>query len=178
MKKFLMLSVAALIAVGILAFGATSWAYAQDGLPVCPFCGEQQRMGGRGGFQGQGYDGEYGPLHDDLLPALAEAFGLTPAELEAAHADGKTLWQIAQDQGKTFAEFQALVLEARTQAFEQMVADGVITQEQADWMLERMGGRRSGGFGQGLTNPEGCGMYGAASSAGYGMRGGRWNNQP
>jgi hypothetical protein len=106
-----------------------------------------------------------------MFPALAEAFGLTTDELAAAHAAGKTLWDIAQEQGKTFEQFQALMLEARTSAFEAMVSDGVLSQEQADWMLERMGGADGYGLGSG-----GCGMSGGA---GYGMRGGgRWNSQP
>lgn len=183
MKKILVIGTIAVAIVAALAFGLTNWAYAQDDLPVCPFCGEGSWMGGRGGFRGQVDGDEYGPMHDYMFPAIAEAFGLTETELEAAHDAGKTMWDIAQEKGFTFEEFQTLMLNARTQAFEKMVADGVISQEQATWMLSHMNGAQGGGYGPGMRGAGGCGMYDGDEypSGGYGrgMRGGgRWNNQP
>jgi hypothetical protein len=68
---------------------------------------------------------------------------MTVEELDAAHAEGKRLEEIAEEQG---VELQT-VLDARQAALEealaQAVADGVITQEQADWMLARMDERRA-----------------------------------
>jgi hypothetical protein len=65
---------------------------------------------------GFGWDGPHGlgGVHDE--EALAEALGITVEELEAARA------------------------EARTAAIEQAVADGLITQEQADQLLAQEGG--------------------------------------
>jgi hypothetical protein len=177
MKKSLMIGAIAIAVVAVLALGVTGWAYAQDGQPVAPYNGGGGWMGGRG-MHGWAGDGQYGPMHDYMFPAMADAFGLTEAELQAAHDEGKTLWDIAQEQGLTFEEFQTRMLEARRQAFEQMVAEGVISQEQASWMLERMSGARSGGYGPGMMGGGGCGGYPSAGF-GSGMRnGGRWNNQP
>jgi len=177
MKKILVIGAAVVALLALLGFGYTNLAYAQDDQPLCPFCGEGEWNRGRGGFQGQMAAGEYGPMHEYLHAALAEAFGMTPEALEAAHDGDQTLWEIAQDQGVSVEAFQALVQEARAAAFEQMAADGVISQEQA----ERMSGRMFGGRGQGGAVSGDCGMYGAEASGTYGpgMRGGgRWQNQP
>ena len=176
MKKILVIGAAVAALVTFLGFGYASLAYAQDDQPLCPFCGEGEWSRGRDGFQGHMAAGEYGPMHDYLHAALAEAFGMTPEALEAAHDGGQTLWEIAQDQGVSAEAFQALVQEARAAAFEQMAADGVISPEQAEWMA----GRMFGGRGQGGAVSGGCGMYNAESTGtfGPGMRGGRWQNQP
>jgi len=176
MKKFLLIATVVTAFVAVLALGITSWAFAQAPDPddtVCPYCGSYGAgmMGGRGGRGGQ--YGEAGPLHDYMFPAIAEALGLSTDELQAAHDAGKTAWVIAQEQGKTFEEFQTLMAEARSKAFTQAVADGVITQAQADWMLERMNGAQGNGYGAGMMGAGGCGGYGPGNRGG-----GRWNNQP
>ena len=183
MKKLLVIGAIATAIVAVAALGLTSWAYAQDTQPTCPFCGDSSQMGMGGGYRGQAGTDEYGPMHDYMIAAIADAFGVSPEELEAAHDSGKTMWDIAQEQGKTVEEFQAVMLAARTQAFKQMVADGVITQDQADWMLNHMNGGMGGGYGRGGFGAGGCGMTTESQSAGYGPgmhggRGGRWNNQP
>lgn len=175
MKKFLLIAIVVTAFVAVLALGITSWAYAQAPDPddtICPYCGSygSGMMGGRG-FRGQ-YGAE-GPLHDYMFENIAEAFGLTTDELQAAHDQGKTLWVIAQEQGKTAEQFQTLMAEARTKALTQAVADGVISQEQADWMLEHMNGAQGRGYGPGMMGAGGCGGYGAGNRSG-----GRWNNQP
>ncbi|MBN1373248.1 MAG: hypothetical protein JW987_15030, partial [Anaerolineaceae bacterium] len=110
------------------------------------------------------------PMSDYMHAALADKLGLTVAELEAKEAEGVTAWQIAEAQGLTVEEFRAMMLEARTTALAQMVADGTITQEQADWMSQRgagsMGAR--GGCPTGETGP-GTMMRGNGNRGG-GMR--------
>jgi hypothetical protein len=129
-------------------------------------------MGGRGGFGGQA-NGSYGPLHDYMFPAVAEALGLTSEELQAAHDSGQTFYDIAAAQGLTVEEAQALMADVRAQALEQAVADGKITQEQADWMAQRMQGGM--GYGRGACG----GQTGSAGQGGMmGGRGGRWSTQP
>jgi hypothetical protein len=109
MKKFLVFAAIAAVVV-IAAAGMTTWVFAQDAPPACPNCGEygSGRMGGRGGFGGQA-SGSYGPLHDYMFPAVAEALGLTPEELQAAHDSGQTFYDIAAAQGLTVEEAQALM---------------------------------------------------------------------
>ena len=99
------------------------------------------------------------------ITAFAQALGLTPEELETRRLAGDTLWDIAQEQGMTTEQFQEMMTTARTSAINQAVADGVITQAQADFMLERMETMMGNGVGPGF------GM-------GNGGCGGRWNNQP
>jgi len=113
------------------------------------------RANNQDGFSCPMWDGdedgaqEYGPLHDYMFPAFAQALGLTPAELEARRQAGDTLWTIAQEQGLTTEQFQQMITTARNTAVSQAVADGIITQEQADFMLERMGGMMGNGYGPG-----------------------------
>ncbi len=104
--------------------------------------GGRQRGGtGQGMMGGARVDGQYGPMHEYMEKAFAEALGISQTDLETALAGGKTMWQVAQEKGMTLDQFQKVMLDARTNAFKQMVADGVITQAQADWMLSRMGAR-------------------------------------
>jgi len=117
-------------------------------------------MGGYGP-RGSGIMAQY---RDEMHAALAEALGLSVEEFEAALAEGQTPWQIAQGQGMDADAFREAVLAARADVLAQAVEDGVITQQQADWMLERMQNRPWGGFGMGY-GPRG-GMMG----------GGGWNN--
>jgi len=187
MKKFWIIGT--LAALALIAFGVVEYAYAQSQDSDSPNgtgeygCG----MFGAGSGQGNGRqmgrgmmgnrddnqgetgcpmgNGEYGPLHDYMYNAFAQALGLTPEELETRRLAGDTLWDIAQEQGMTAEQFQESMTTARTNAINQAVADGVITQEQGDFMLRNMGRIAENGVGPG---------YGA----GNGGCGGRWNDQP
>jgi hypothetical protein len=195
MKKFWIIGT--LAALALIAFVAVGYAYAQsqdsdspngaDGYD-CGMFGAGSRQGnggrmGRGMMGNRGYnnqdgtgcpfaDGdedEYGPLHDYMSNAFAQALGLTPEELETRRLAGDTLWVIAQEQGMTTEQFQEMMTTARTGAINQAVADGVITQEQGDFMLERMERMQENGVGPGFgLGNGGCTRFG----------GGRGNNQP
>jgi hypothetical protein len=110
--------------------------------------------------------GAYGPLHEYMVAAFAEALGLTPEELQARYDDGDTPWDIAQEQGLTQEEFAELVVTARTEALNQAVAEGAITRQQADWMIQRMDQMHENGF-----TPGSC--PGMTNGRGQGRR---WNN--
>jgi hypothetical protein len=114
-----------------------------------------------------------GPLHDYMEKALAEKLGLPLATVEAQFDAGKTLYQIALDNGITPAGLPAFMQEIRTTAINAALSDGVVTKAQADRMLQ------SGGFGlgqgmmRGGTGTAPCG--GTGTPVGTGMqRGGRW----
>lgn len=110
----------------------------------------------------------YGPMHDYVEQALADKLGLTKAEVEAQLTSGKTMYQIALDAGIAEADVPALLQEVHKTAFDKAVADGVITREQADFMLQRMS---QYGFNYGN-----CPMQnGTANGYGYG-RGGMMGN--
>jgi hypothetical protein len=133
-------------------------------------------MGGRGAHGMMGFggpvDGSYGPMHEFILTTFAEAFGLTPEALQIRLDAGETMWQVAESQGYDLEAFRSLMLEARADALQQAVEDGTITQEQADWMSQRMGSR---GYGNGAcdgTGPKGAGVRGGGMH-GFGNRGAR-----
>lgn len=80
------------------------------------------------------------PLRDVVDPALikatvAQALGLTEAELDAAHEAGTKLEDLAATQGVTFASVQAAAKAAAIAQINQAVADGKITQTMADEMI-------------------------------------------
>jgi hypothetical protein len=114
-----------------------------------------------------------GPLHEYMEKALAEKLGISVATIEAQFDAGKTLYQVALDNGIAQADLSGFMLEVRTTAINAALADGVITQAQADKM-HRVAGR---GMGQGMmrggTGVGPCG--GTVIPVGNGMqRGGRW----
>jgi hypothetical protein len=115
---------------------------------------------------------QMGPLHEYMEKALAAKLNLPLATVESEFDAGKSLYQIALDHGITQANVQAFMLEVRTQAIKAAVADGVITQTQADRMLQQ-GGR---GMGTGMMNGNAGNCHGTGIRAGGGMmqRGGRW----
>jgi hypothetical protein len=76
-----------------------------------------------------------------MAGALAELFGLTTDDLAEARQEGKSLSEIGQERGVTEGEILSTMLEARKKALDTAVAEGRITQERADAMLERMQGR-------------------------------------
>jgi hypothetical protein len=118
-----------------------------------------------------------GLLHDYMEKALAEKLGVPLATIETQFDAGKTLYQIALDNGIAQADLPVFMLEVRTTAIKAAVADGVITQAQADRMLQS-GGRSMGqGMGQGMmrggTGAGPCGGTGIPVGTGM-QRGGRW----
>ena len=118
-----------------------------------------------------------GLLHEYMEKALAEKLSVPLTTVEAQFDGGKTLYQIALDNGIAQADLPAFMLVVRTTAIKAAVAEGVITQAQADGILQSRGygmgtGQRYGmmlggtGFGPcgGTGIPVGTGMH----------RGGRW----
>lgn len=81
--------------------------------------------------------------HDALT---AEALGISADELQAAREGGTTLADLLDDLGLTLEEVMAAKQAAYEAAVEQAVADGTLTQEQADQVLSGEGP----GLGHGL----------------------------
>ena len=125
-----------------------------------------------------------GWMHDYVEKAFAAKLGLTENQVEDQLASGKPMYQIALDNGiqqEALADFMNGV---HADALAAAVKDGVVSQEQADWMLQRMQNRGGYGMGNcpmqnGQTNPGGG--YGRRMMNGSGrgmMRGGfGWQNQ-
>jgi hypothetical protein len=171
MKKTLLIVALAVLALGALGVGVVA---AQGGQP--PY-------GQRGVADG------VGPMHDYMEQAMADAVGLSLDEFEARHDAGETFYQIALAQGFSAEEIPALMQDARDAALKAAAEDGVISQDQADWMGSRgfgrggmMGGYGGYGYGDGT-----CPMfdgdevpYGGQFGPGMmgGGRGGRWQQAP
>lgn len=159
MKKTILIVGLVVLALGVLGVGAV---FAQGAQPPV----------GRGSMMGGGY----GPMHEYVEEALADKLGITEKDVEDAFASGKTMYQIALDNGVKEADVAALLTEVHAAAFDKAVADGVLTREQADFMLQRM---TANGFAYGncpMQNGQG-GQYGRGNGYGGMMGGGRWQNQ-
>ncbi len=70
---------------------------------------------------------------------MAQALGLTLEELEAARAEGQTLRDLLTELALTPAELRENLKTAYEEAIQQAVTDGILTQHQADLLLERAG---------------------------------------
>jgi hypothetical protein len=163
MKKTLLIVGLVVLALGVLGVGIVA---AQGTQPSV----------GRGPIMGGGY----GAMHDYVEEALAAKLGITEKAVEDALASGKTMYQIALDNGVKQADVAALLTEVHTSAFDKAVADGIITRAQADFMLQRM---TANGFNSGncpMQDGQG-GQYGRRGQGminGQGMMGGgRWQQQ-
>lgn len=149
--------------IAVIVLGVAGFAYAQTQTPDGLF--GQGRMGGRGtdgawkmgGRGGMMGSAGQGLLHDYMLQAWADAFEMKVEDLQARLDQGDTMWTIAQEKGLSQEAFYQLRQEVRSTAIQAAVADGVITQEQADWMLSHQGGRGGRGAGGACPGMDGSG---------------------
>ncbi len=152
MKKKISILIGGLLAVAVL-FGAynVKTAYAQG----------DTTMMQRGG-SGHGHSGER-RLGQPELEAAAKVLGMTADELSTALADGKTLEDLAttakvdiQDVKDAITAVHADEMRAQIEAG---VADGTISQEKADWLLEGLDKGFLEGRGFGIGGPHVCGGH-------------------
>lgn len=131
------------------AFIGVSQTFAQDTTPPIP-PSDGEGIGPRRFGRGTPGSGE-GFLHEYMSEALAEEFGISLEKLNDLHEEGSTLWDYAQDLNLTVEEFRSKMAAARQAALLKAAEDGVISQDQAEWMADRMenfgGGDHLPGFG-------------------------------
>lgn len=100
-----------------------------------------------------------GPIldQDEMKAVVADVLGMTVEELEAVQEDGTTLPELLEQQGVTVEELQAALQAAYEEAVAAALAEGTITQEQADQLIERglQRGGRGGGPRGGGSGPRG-----------------------
>ncbi len=118
--------------------------------------GPGRMMGGGGMMGGRGMYGYQGEMRSYMISAFASAVGLTVDEVNTRLANGETPRQIAIAQGKAEADLPALWTQVHQEALKAAVAAGVITQAQADVMLQRMNNYSGPGFGPGYRD---CPMF-------------------
>jgi hypothetical protein len=152
MKKTFIMMALIVLALGVLG---VSVVFAQDGPPpVDP--------------------GSYGWMHDYVEQALAAKLGLTEAQVEEQFAAGKPMYQIALDHGIKQEDLASFMNQVHSDAFDRAVQDNMITQERADWMLQRMQNMHQNGYGAGncpMHNGQG-GAFERGRGMGPGMMGG------
>ncbi len=128
MKKTIFILTAALAVVAALGLTAFSYASAR-GLDATT-AGFQHR-----GF-GPGPGGDH-PLAPYVEAAIAEILGISVEEFQAAREEGTRLPELIEAAGLTAEEFQAALETAMPDVLAEAVADEVITQDEADAILER-----------------------------------------
>ena len=162
MKK----TVFATLIVALLAVAVVIPVAAQASTPEYPNAGPA----------GYGYnvDGDTYPMHETMIAAFANDLGLTAEEIEAAIAEGKTVYDLAAENGVTEESFYSIMLAARQTGFDAGVAQGLFSQERADWMSQNQATMQIGEFETCLDGPVGGTAY---SSRGSRMAGGRNNQQ-
>jgi hypothetical protein len=111
-----------------------------------------------------------------MFDAVAEALGLAPSGLFTELHEGKSVAEIAEEEGIELEEIRDAIqrarVEARKEAIEQAVEDGRLSEEQGEWMLEGLeegyvpGGR---GFAPGRNCGPGGGFAPGRGGRGRGM---------
>lgn len=132
MRKGMKMLVAALAVTGLLVASFAGVALAADPADtdvdgVCPYFGERLGEGDMHGFRGEGTN-----------EAISGILGLTAEEIQAQRLEGKSLVEIAAAQGVSQDALVAAIMAVKTEAIQQRVADGTLTQEQATLMLQNM----------------------------------------
>lgn len=111
-----------------------------------------------------------------LVDVVAELTGLSAEEVQAERAAGKSAAAIAEANGSSAEEVVSTALETRKALLDEKVADGTITQEQADLMYDRMTERvtervSTDESGRPSWAGQGGGMGGGRGGQGGGMGG-------
>lgn len=152
------------------AFGGASIVSAQEPTPESEDAPSGRIWGWGRGLLGFGRGGDW-----TVFDTLAEELGLRPDQLFAELHAGKTLEEVAEEQGveiEAVREALGAVRDgAMRDAIAQAVEDGDRTQEQADWLLEGLenGYMPRRGFGHGFGH-SGCGMRGGFNRFAPGRR--------
>lgn len=187
MKKWILMSLLIVAVLGVAAFAWSGTVFARNlNNNYGPY--GQGMMGGYG--YGQGMMGGYGygmlgagydtAMYEYMVTGLADALNLSPEDVANRIQAGEIPWQIAQAEGFTAEQFQQALLVAHDQALQAAVDAGELTQEQAEWMDQRMESMWSDDYSDfggchgayGWNNPESSSFENRYNS----MMGGRWGN--
>lgn len=107
--------------------------------------------------------------HEDFCSdTVSELLGLTQEEIHDQLYEGKSLAEIASAQGVSEDTLEDAIMAATAEAIRQRVAEGTLTQEKADLLLERMEQRTHEAVNR-TTWGTFDGMEGGCSEFGEGM---------
>jgi hypothetical protein len=135
MRKWLLGVIIVVVGLGLMAGGAVTAAVLSRNETRAEAFGPWRQM-----RMGLGWQSELdpGPMHEAFLGALAEGLGTTAEDLEDRLKSGESLSEIAEAEGLSDEELGSLISEANEAALQAAVDQGLITQEQADWMAQHM----------------------------------------
>jgi hypothetical protein len=160
-KKFIL--VAVVLGITVLTFSVAGPALA---------AGELGNGGGNGGAKG-GYGGNgnqgtigtgvplelstsvQGVLGDLIHVNLADSLGISVDELTLRLDAGETFSDIALSLGFDYTAINTLLVDARAAAVAQAIADGLITQETADWLASHGNDNPAASYGDGICDGTG-----------------------
>jgi hypothetical protein len=91
-----------------------------------------------GGNECGGVAGRWGGSTNSLVAVAADVLGMEQADLVAELQTGKTIAQVAQERGVDPQTIVDAFIAIRAEILAEAVANGCITQEQADLMLEHL----------------------------------------
>ena len=172
MKKTIIILI--VIGVVVTTLGFAGYAYAQGDTPGTPTQPHVPgiKKGSMGFGRGQRFQdgdffpgarvlkGENGPMHEYLLPAFANAFGLNEEETQVLQQAQQIMAQVSEIYPPGSDEFNTQMKEAVQSAVDAALNDGAITEDQAQKILDhftRFETRTSGkkGYGRrGMGMPE------------------------
>lgn len=154
----------AMLSITILSFSVVSPAFASEQFQGGP------GNGGEGIGEGIGNRGAIGtgisiPLDqsinldgilEDLIHAsLANALGIEIDVLTTSLGAGDTFSSIASGLGFNLVEIREMIVAARADALAQAVADGLLTQEQVDWISAHGNRLSAANYGEGICDNAG-----------------------
>ena len=128
MLKKIVAVLGVLAVVGLASLYTVGTVFAQGPTPP-----SSTPQGGWGGAWGRICHGA-GVVSD----AVTELLGMTSEQIYAERSAGKTLAEIAEDQGVSEQQVIDAMVAAQKEAIDQAVEDGRMTQAQADWMLAKV----------------------------------------
>ena len=112
--------------------------------------------------------------NDDAWDFVGKLAGKTPEEIAELRGQGFHMGQLALDADK-LDEFKAYMTERREAILDQKVADGVLTQAEADQLKAEMGARSADCTGDGTNQALGGMRIRMNSNGGFGGQGRRGN---
>lgn len=182
MKMWVLIAVVVLITVlalvpAVLAQGPLNQDNSAYGPGSMMGRGSMMMRGGFGAANGSqqgprfGIVPRWGGSTGSLITVAAEQLSMTPAELLAELQAGQTIAQVAGEKGLTVETIVEAFVAARAERLAELVANGQLTQEQADAMLAAMranvtarlsepwsAGGPGRGYGPGYTDQDGDGV--------------------
>ena len=143
MEKHKRVAIYVSVIVALVVLAGATITFAQG--PILPDRLESTSGVGRPPWPGPGRG--LGFRNNEILnAAIAELLGISVEELEEAFANGETIRTLVEESGLDMAEVQIALQAARAEMLQQAVADGSITQEQADRKLDHQS--KQNGFGR------------------------------